>query len=279
MFDHILVPVDGSEFGWAALDEALEIARDAGATIHALYIIEKRLLEGPWVIGISERSAEGDEGQTTKAAIQQRLQEHGRQVLEEAKSRCEAQGIPCETEMAEGRVSHIILERAKNVQLLAMGRRGLGARWGGLLLGSTFEALVRHAPVPVLSVGKEARPLRRLLVAYSGTRRSDEALDIAIWLAQAGNREVILLTVEEEHENRAEAFNRARERLQEAGIRFHSFLRVGHVPQVILDTADEEGVDLILMGAYGRGELVDRLFGCTVDEVMRKTTLPLLVCR
>lgn len=58
-----------------------------------------------------------------------------------------------QTETLEGNPAEVILEMAKaqNSNVIVMGSRGLG-KLAGLLLGSTSQKVVSHAPCPVLIV-------------------------------------------------------------------------------------------------------------------------------
>lgn len=282
MFEHILVPIDGSDFGWAALDQALELATDVGGSIHALYIVDERLVEAPFVIATYPETLLPEvhpDLVEMGLKLQQRLQEQGERILAQARARCEEKGVSCETELAEGNVVRIILNRGEKSNLIVMGRQGVGETWAGPLLGSVFEAVVRRASVPILGVQREARPIRRILVAYDGSERARDALDIAIHLAQHGQRSIVLLTVDDERKERLQAYEEARRRLEEAQVTFSSVYRAGHPAHLILQVAEETQCDLIAMGAYGHTSFLEVLFGSTVDDVMRRTHLPLLICR
>jgi nucleotide-binding universal stress UspA family protein len=42
MFNQILVPVDGSDHSWNALEQAIEVAKEEGSTIHGLFVTDAR---------------------------------------------------------------------------------------------------------------------------------------------------------------------------------------------------------------------------------------------
>ena len=56
-------------------------------------------------------------------------------------------------------------------------------------------------------------------------------------------------------------------------------LLLGCAPEGILDVADEEHVDLIVMGSHGRGWLGRLLMGSVAEQVMRRATCPVLVVK
>ena len=53
----------------------------------------------------------------------------------------------------------------------------------------------------------------------------------------------------------------------------------GNVVEQILSESQNRGCDLIVMGAYGHSKIRELILGSTTEQVMRKTTKPLLVYR
>jgi len=147
MFERILVPLDGSEDGWIALEQAIKVAKaEEAGRIKGLFVLDTKLIE-----------------------FEKRLNELGEAVLARAAERCGRAGVAFAGELARGLVPRVILERAQEHDLIVMGRHGAGGKRAGPLLGSTFEAVVRRAPVPVLAPHFETSPMKRLLLAYDGS--------------------------------------------------------------------------------------------------------------
>lgn len=144
MYDHILVPTDGSEPSLHAAREAAELAARFDATLHALYIVDA----DPSRLAVS------------RADVRETLREVGEQAADtafETVSRlADDAGVELETAIVEGAPAERIVDYAGDhgVDLVVMGthgRTGLGKR----LLGSVTERVVRNAPVPVLTVGND----------------------------------------------------------------------------------------------------------------------------
>ena len=53
----------------------------------------------------------------------------------------------------------------------------------------------------------------------------------------------------------------------------------GTVAGTILTTAEAHDCDLILMGGYGHSPVVEVVLGSAVDEVLRASRQPVLICR
>ena len=139
MFKHILLAVDGSDHAMRAAKVASEMARCVKA-------VELRVVVAydPIPPYLGEPNLQG--------AINARLDD-AQDVLQKAVN---AVGeIPGEihTELIEGNSAEAIIEVAKTRKsdVIVMGSRCLG-RLAGLVLGSTSQKVVSHAPCPVLIV-------------------------------------------------------------------------------------------------------------------------------
>jgi nucleotide-binding universal stress UspA family protein len=51
-------------------------------------------------------------------------------------------------------------------------------------------------------------------------------------------------------------------------------VRVGHPPEEILNAADEEGCDVIVMGTHGKGFLAHAFLGSVSSAVLHRTRKP-----
>ena len=68
-------------------------------------------------------------------------------------------------------------------------------------------------------------------------------------------------------------------RLRDAGIKARSLLRVGVPFMEIINTAQSEGADLIVMGTHGRTGLSHMLMGSVAERVVRKANSAVLTIR
>lgn len=148
MYKRILVPIDGSPTSQKGLAEAVSIAKLAGAQLRLIHVVNEQSL----VIG-----AEGFPN--TSADVIALMREAGQSILDTARRRVEAEGIPVDAQMREvfgSRIGDSVLEEAAAwpadlIVIGTHGRRGLPR----LVLGSDAEYILRSAPVPVLLVRGE----------------------------------------------------------------------------------------------------------------------------
>lgn len=69
------------------------------------------------------------------------------------------------------------------------------------------------------------------------------------------------------------------ERLRMSKVHFHTRIVSGTVAETIINVADEENVDVIVMYTDGRDELKDLLLGTVTERVLRGTNKDLLAIR
>ncbi|MFI1951215.1 universal stress protein [Streptomyces xinghaiensis] len=123
----VVVAVDGSEEGRAAVDFAFAEAALRGAGLVAVYVAADTQAGGA--------RAEGE------------------RVLADALSRADRPGteVAASTRLMTGPVRQALIEESAGAQLLVVGARGLGG-FTGLILGSVSQALLHHAHCPVVVV-------------------------------------------------------------------------------------------------------------------------------
>lgn len=142
MYKKILVPVDGSPASLRGLGEAISLARDQGAEILLLHVVDE------WPV------AAGDVAAVNLDAGSKALREAGAELLRKAEKQVRDAGITVQTALLEElgvSVGECIVQRARQwpADLIVCGthgRRGLSR----LLLGSSAEYVLRHSPVSVL---------------------------------------------------------------------------------------------------------------------------------
>jgi nucleotide-binding universal stress UspA family protein len=86
------------------------------------------------------------------------MEEASRSILEEAKTEAMSLGATvAETRTECGGAAESLIAAGKGAELLVVGSRGRGG-FGALLLGSTSQQVVHHAPCPVVIVPASWQP-------------------------------------------------------------------------------------------------------------------------
>ena len=140
-FKKILVPVDGSSTSNKALDQALQMAKDAHSQVRFIHAIDE----------LGYLSSYEYSGELMATA-----HKHATQILQTAMVAAQAANVPADTHLIDTpgqRLGQTVADEATswNADLIVLGthgRRGVGR----VLLGSGAEQVVRMSPVAVLTV-------------------------------------------------------------------------------------------------------------------------------
>ena len=139
MYEHILIPYDGSDEAKKGAIHGIELAAALGATVHALYVIS---LPGvPRSLSIRDDEEE----------MREEYRAYGEEVLDEICQVAAEHDVPCETAMRTGSAREEIVEFAddEGMDAIVMGSAYRGKL--GNLLGGTTDKVVRTATVPVIT--------------------------------------------------------------------------------------------------------------------------------
>jgi nucleotide-binding universal stress UspA family protein len=123
--------------------------------------------------------------------------------------------------------------------------------------------------------------MNRALLAYDGSLKADEALFVATRLCQPDhwNIPLTVVTVTEGDPITLETLEGAQKHLAAHKVQATFVRESGPVAEAILKTAAAHESDLIIMGSYGFSPVLEVALGSTVDQVLRRSRQPVLVCR
>jgi nucleotide-binding universal stress UspA family protein len=252
LFTNILVAINGGDSGWCALEQALVIARRENTRVSGLHVVSNKAKLKP------------QEDKRLKAQFNQR---------------CEAAGVSGELAFEFGRTPRKVCERARWVDLVILRINHPPAPQPISRLSSGLSTIIRRCPRPLLAVPGAATTLQRTLLAYDGSPKADEALYIAAYMSAWWNSELVVVNIKEPGHNSNQVLTRARMYLENQRSDVIYSGRTGTVSEEILRATEEYDCDLIVMGGYGFNPVMEIVLGSAVDEVLRTSRIPLLICR
>lgn len=138
----IVVGVDGSETSRHALRWAAEEARSHGSQLHVIHAWEVPTLAVGTGVSPGRRTARPDaqHEEASKLVADVVRDELGDNPPGDVR-----------TSIGRGSAAGVLLDAARDADLLVVGSRGLGG-FSGLLLGSVSSKMAAHAPCPVVIV-------------------------------------------------------------------------------------------------------------------------------
>jgi nucleotide-binding universal stress UspA family protein len=135
----------------------------------------------------------------------------------------------------------------------------------------------------ILVAVDHSEPSARALVAGRGLAWLSHG---EVWVLHLREREPMgktgLITSKESSHEAGADVTAAVDALTRAGIKAHGVVRdtlFGHAAREIVSDAAEQGVDVIVMGSRGRGEIAGLVLGSTAHKVIHLADRPVLVVR
>jgi nucleotide-binding universal stress UspA family protein len=280
MYKDILFCTDGSPAADVAGDYAIWFAKKLGARLHALHVIDIRMLEGPWIADLS-----GAVGAQPYSALLPQLQqiqhEKATTILAAVEKRCRDAGVTCETAYETGTLAHVMLQYEERADIVVLGQHGEHAAWSEGILGSSVERMARASVKPSLVTTDKFQQIQHMLIAYDGSEESSKALRTGIALAPSLGAKVTITTVAAlgGEDAASEILHKAKQLALDGGVEANLEVLHGDPETEILQVRETVGANLIVMGAYGHTRIRELILGSTTSHVLHKANVPVLLVR
>jgi nucleotide-binding universal stress UspA family protein len=284
MIKTILVPATGAASDDAIFATALQVARRLDAQLDFLHV---RL--DPAEVATAMASDVG--GGIVSAGLIDRLEEEAAQRETKARQLCSAfcaregvaldqdapaaKGVVAHWHREVGREADWVAEYGRTADLVVVGRPGENQG----VMGDTLEAALLDTGRPLLIPGSATISCDTIAIAWKSTREAARAVAAAAAFLDRAKRVVILTASESDRLDR-EGAARLLETLRRHGLtgeirQLHPGSR--KVAELLLDSAREVGVGLLVMGGYGHSRLREMVFGGVTEHMLRAADLPILM--
>ena len=292
----ILATTDFSKESQAGVRYAAALAKEMSATLKLIHVIEPPSR----MAGMETLVLGRDDSEILELAKVQ---------LKKLASQENLGGLSVTAGVRTGKAFHEITTAARGrADLIVIATHGYTGA-SRVLLGSTAERVVRYAPCPVLTIptrgiakgaGKmESLKLKRILVPLDFSKISKDALPWAISFAAQFGATITLLNIVEEYpadyllgselmnETITPLMKQAEADLNEmghslkrsTGIEVSAAVRSGTPFEEICQSANELGIDLIVLTTHGYTGLKHVWLGSTAERVVRHAACPVLIVR
>ncbi len=299
MFKKIVASLDLSDYSPVVLEAASNLASKFGSDLYLLHVLEKKVFPRE-LMGTFAQPSELEE-------VYSSLSEYAQEELHKYSNRAkEITGREPTIAVRQGHPVNQILEflEETDADLIVIGYH---RKVPGIIaeLGAVTEKIARHSPAHVYIVKeKEQFKIKNVLAPVDFSERSKKSLEIAAHISEKFGARLSLLyvletpkidretlpdtlkwkvdkfiTTEGERERyQLEAWTK---QLTEEGccVVTSVFVDTGEPVAKILEYADDENVDLIVMATRGLSGLKRVLMGSVTEKVIRKSKQSVLVVR
>jgi nucleotide-binding universal stress UspA family protein len=270
VFDRILVGTDGSDRAEEAAGRAAQLASVAGASLDVVYVIDT---------GRPHDDAE--------------MESRAESALQRAAEAIPTGSVPASTRVVVGHPAEALLEEAahRGADVICVGPDS-GLLGGTVRIGRVAAHVLRHARCSVL-VGRHAGPTfpASILCGVDGSDSSVETAGIAARIAVVAGAELRLQhvvpvfegderewTVDDDEPDPPE-IESAAQAARAVGIRPIRTRAFGRPEYAILEAAEREGADLVVLGSRGLSGVTRMLLGSVSEYVATHGHCSVLVAR
>jgi nucleotide-binding universal stress UspA family protein len=275
MIKKILVGIGGTPYTTVAVQRALELASLHGAKVTGVTVVDTNRLQrvGPVPVGGMEYARRLAEKRI--AATQERVNE----ALAAFEAACDENAVSCPLERETGDPFDLMISHARYHDLTVFGLRSLFDYGLTTDPRNVLTRLVTGGVRPILAVSKNYRPLRKALLAYSGSMESAKAmrrfvqmrlwpdvhLEIVNFSGNTAEGEALLAAAAEYC--RAHNFDTVTRQLS------------GDPRGGVLEYAQQTDADIIVMGNSVRNLLIRKILGSTVLYTIENADRPLFLAQ
>ncbi len=281
----VLACVDQSRFADYVADYAAWAAQRMSAPLELLHIIDRHpetasTQDHSGTIGIDAQEqllsvlSDADESRS-KAA-----REQGRLFLNRLRERAVAAGVQSpDIRQRYGQLEETLAEQEADVRLFVLGRRGESAEHTQRNLGRHVERVVRALHKPILAITEGFTEPRRVMIAFDGEIVTRRGVEMVAASPLFKGLPVHLLMCGKEKQVASKELEWARKTLESAGFDAPASLIPGDAERVIAQAVKNQGIDILIMGAYSHSPLRSLLFGSKTTDLLRASTIPTLLLR
>jgi nucleotide-binding universal stress UspA family protein len=296
--DNILLPTDFSACADHALTHAVDLADRFGAHLHLLHVVNE--LDPDWY-GLTDAQ---ERAVKLRDQIESEARERLRSLVPEEERAIETTvSLQLSFDVADS-INEYVEEREMDLVVMGThGRKGLDR----LMLGNVADKIIRHAPCPVMTVREEVpwaegdgqADFEEVLAPIDFSEHSRDALRVAKVFANQYQARLHLLFVAEKRivptfsdtglpgigvvemdpeivKNAEKALQQLNENIGGPEVRSAYHVQEGDVSHDIIDFAETQGVDLIVMATRGLTGVNRFLMGSNTERIVRVAPCPVL---
>jgi nucleotide-binding universal stress UspA family protein len=275
MIKEILVCLEASPSSEMAARLAIEIARDRGATLVGLAIVDEPDIRAGAATGIGGASFKHERDEALVADARKQAADW----LAMFDRRCRSANVPASTLEIVGRPVESILAETEKRDLTVMGRDANFRFETEREDPQTREAILHRATRPLVLVPEDGdRTLgKKIVVAYDGSAAAKRAIESFAKSGLAEGRDVLVATVDDHGERAFDLASRAVAMLGDLDVAAtpHNIVSTLANIDALMKFATDAGAAMIVMGSFAHSRLKQLFRGSVTRGLVEKTTIPL----
>jgi nucleotide-binding universal stress UspA family protein len=271
MLKSIMIGLDGTECSLPALELGQQWAKQSGARLVGIAIVDEP------GIHVADALAYSEGYHRVITSVLPEARQKAAEVLEQFTTSCNRAGVACQTREAGGTPFVQILLEAQRYDLIVLGRETHFEFGWRDQSDETLTRILGESPRPVVSVPKKPVAGKAVVVANDGSLQAARALYAFEASGLGLDRLIHVVCVHEDEDEAIQIATRAIDFL-----RSHNLDAVSHpleskrsTAEILLDELRRLDAGLLVMGAYGQPALREFFLGSVTRTLLRQSAVPL----
>ena len=271
----ILVGLDGSAYGNAAVELGIEWAKQFNLMVVGLGIIDEPSIMQPEPVSLGGTAFKKDRSEAMLAEARHKVET----LLEAFALRCADAGVASKLLEDVGAPADQIMLEAQRYDLIMLGRQTYFRFETQLSPDDTLREVVKNSPRPVIAVPDVYRRGKSVVVAYDGSLQAARTLQAYCGLGLGAFQPLHIVSVHTDHLQAARCADRAVDYLSHHNLRAqpHAIASSEAPAQVVLKQLDALNASMLVMGAYGEPTLKEFIFGSMTRTILKEASTPVFL--
>lgn len=275
MLKRILLGLGGTEYTVSAVNQAVALAMAHDAEVTGVCIVDEGRLtySGPVPIGGGHYAHELVNDRMEKA------RERGERAVQMFKEACQGAGVRHQVLREVGEPFTRMIDQARYHDLIIFGLRSL---FEFDVVPEPHDDLVRLVQAgvrPLLAVSKGFYPVKKVLIAYSGSMESAKAMKRFVQMRLWPDAKLRVVTFAKQADQAEQLVSDAADYCRAHGFETVEALVFDSPKNRLLPYAEEWGADLMVVGNSAKNLLLRRIFGETVLHAIQNANRPLFLAQ
>ncbi|HLV76737.1 MAG TPA: universal stress protein [Marinobacter sp.] len=281
----IVACIDGSRAAPAVCDYAAWASEHTASPLMLLHVVDKeRYPAEPDLagnIGLGSREQLLDELAELDRKRARLALEHGHHLLDHAHARVSQKSGVSEISKRQrhDNLAEALTALEAGTRLFVLGLRGENSSNREMQVGSQLETVIRSVHRPILLVPDQFTPPRSAMLAFDGSETAFRGVEMMAASPLWRGVPLHLVMVGPDTADRRRLLELARAKLESLGSEIVVALCAGDVVPALHEYQQEQGIDLLVMGAYGHSKVRRFLLGSTTTTMLKTATQPLIILR
>ena len=272
MIKRILVGLGGTPFTPTAIRYAVELAQSHQAELLGVTVIDRRRL------GALTKASGAAQNAVREFGRLEEIEKRQERAIADFESACANAGLPYAVTRESGDPFENMISQARYYDLMIFGLRSLFD--SDIVTSNASDVLTRlisRGVRPILAVSQGYRPIRRVLLAYSGSMESAKAIKRFIHMQPWPDLTLRVVTFEHPPEVARELVSDVAGYCRAYGYDAEVEHVAGPSQQLLLQHATDWNADLIVLGNSAKNLWLKKLFGETAMHVIKHADIPLFL--